>query len=198
MSLTLINLIEDTFARQGFIKFVHDSLVSNLGDHKWLVRVFSEQEDPESFGTTDEQFNERFLCATDCVCFGEGGCDADDCECMFTTPQVGIRVQYNVKLGDVDHEAIEKIVVSASRRMDFEDTFPVIDIVPIGRKSNTDNTVTSDTDPVTGKLEALLGQGFSEEELIRRVLYTVRDSFPVKGSSRDGISQVARVWVKRP
>lgn len=176
---------------------MHDALVENLGDHKWLVKIFSEKDDPASFNTSEEEFDTRFLCSYKCVCSGEGDCDADDCDCMFSIPQIGLQIQYNVKMGELDQNMIEEVVAEVGKKLDLEEKFPVIKVVPFGRKTKNEGMPTFLTNVATGKLEALLGKGLSEEEIIRRVLFSVRDSLPAKGTSRENISQVVDAWVKR-
>lgn len=160
-------------AKQQFTALFREALIEALGDHKWLVKLVNEEKDPESFGTSDEEFARKFLCKSDCVCEGQGDCDPDECECLFEKPKLGVTVQYNIKTGTVSNEEINKIAVTISEDFGFEDPLAQLTVFAVGGELASPEL---DTAPFIEELASLINAGLTEEELVKRVLVKVRST----------------------
>lgn len=196
MSFPILKLVEDSIIAQNFINEVRTSLLDQFGDHKWLVEVLSEKETPEIFGTNSDDFVAKFFCSIECDCFGDGDCNPDDCNCTFVEPKIGLHVQYNTKLGELNEESIVTTVKKASTELGMEEAFSIISVKPFHKITTDVNKDSLISNSAIANLQALIGKELIEEELVKRVLFAVRDSFPLKGNSRDEISKIANAWVK--
>jgi hypothetical protein len=195
MSVAILSLTEDGLIEQNFVELVREKLIAQLGDHKWLVEILNEQVTPEEFNTSYSDYVTKFFCSKDCFCEAAGDCDQDDCNCVFAVEQVGIRVQYNIKTGEVEKSAIKFAVEQARTEFGVDENFALVKIKVFGRIVNKISSVSDDS--LIENLQALTSKGISKEELIKRVLLTVRDSFPSKSKTRKDLAKITDKWVKR-